>query len=333
MASSAGGREVDLGDGAGRVGSAHQIVRAVAIGADGGRTTLGVGLAVNRSGVTWETDGEPHKVGSDNRGVAVALTAGLGDTISIDEAGGVRDSLDMVAGVAVGASGGSAIAVESRHAVDTGAVGSFNLGVASSTAESFFLARVGDLVGAVTGEAVHLALIHQRLVDSADELIAVTGVAFVAGGNNSLIEMRLVRGVDVVTGGAAHDATSSNDFAVSASFDLLHSTGMAAFTEFIDCAGGRGKSGGVSSVAARATGGRLASFGGDGVDGRVVAPGLAIMAAFTGVLGRSEVERFDLVRIASDGMASGAVGSFSGTGCQGFAVETADERLTGGVVA
>jgi len=310
MTRSAGCGKVDFGNRAGRFGSALQIVSTVTVGADCRRTPFFVWLAVHRSRVAGKADRQSDKVGCDDAGVAVTLAASLGNAVAIDEAGSVVDRFDVVTGVAIGASGGGSVAVESRHAVDAGTIGSFNFRVASAATKGLFLARVSDLVSSVTREAVHLTLFEEGLVNSADELVAITGVAFVTGGDDALIKVRLVSRMDVVTRRATHDAARSDGFAVGAGFDLLHRAGVAAFAELVDCAGGRRKGGGVSRMAAYATGGRLASFGGDSVNRAVVATGFAIVTATTGVFSGAQVERFDLVRVASSGMTGGAVGGF-----------------------
>lgn len=165
-------------------------------------------------------------------------------------------------------------------------------------------------------------------MNRADELVAIPGVTFVASGQDVSAEMRLVRGVNIVTGSATHHAPGGDRLPVAPALDLLHRARVAAFAKTINGPGRGRQRRRVRGMAAYTAGRRLSGLGGDGVNGGIVVVRLARMTATAGDFRRPRVQTFDAVRLAADAMTGNAIGSACYAGGEGFLVKTPLEGLT-----
>lgn len=221
--------EVLAVDHAGRIARAFQAVNTMTIGADCA-VIVAFRVAMNRFRIAGKADWQADVLGGDNALIAVTFAACLWDSFTTDKTGRVTGMFDAMPSVTIGAGCRRAVAVEPCEAVDARTVVTFDCAMASAATEIFRLFRIGYLMGAMTGETVHLALFKQWFVHRTDKLVAITGVALFTGGDGSFIEVRLVSRVDIVAGRARH---RGNRIFVDTSFDLLHRPDVALFAQFI----------------------------------------------------------------------------------------------------
>ena len=86
-------------------------------------------------------------------------------------------------------------------------------------------------------------------------------------------------------------------------------------------------------MTANAAGAGLAGLGGERMDALVVTTGFVSMTVTAGCLGRTEIQRLDLVRIPILSVASSAIGGFLRSGSKSLPVKAALEGFAGFVVA
>lgn len=94
----------------------------------------------------------------------MASATGFRNILTIDQTSGVIGGFDTVAGMTIGTGGGRTVAIRQREAVNTGAIFFLLSLMAGTTAELFLHSRIGNLVGTVTGEAIHASRLHQPFV-------------------------------------------------------------------------------------------------------------------------------------------------------------------------